>query len=148
MWLWLAVPSASVLGHMYSMFLGLRGGKGVATAFGGMLAMWPLLTFPALGVMVIWYGMLATDLRSKWDGRILTDSRAVHFWDEGRVVGTWYAEQRGFSAHSVEWDTFYLYGADSLWTLDGVQPGLVQTGHTIFGARESLRDSLLPLIEN
>ena len=58
MWLWLAVPSASVLGHMYSMFLGLRGGKGVATAFGGMLAMWPLLTFPALGVMVIWYGVL------------------------------------------------------------------------------------------
>ena len=58
MWLWLAVPSASVLGHMYSMFLGLRGGKGVATGFGGMLAMWPLLTFPALGVMVIWYGVL------------------------------------------------------------------------------------------
>ena len=58
MWLWLAVPSASVLGHMYSMFLGLRGGKGVATAFGGMLAMWPLLTFPALGVMIIWYGVL------------------------------------------------------------------------------------------
>ncbi|MEE9129929.1 MAG: glycerol-3-phosphate 1-O-acyltransferase PlsY [Phycisphaerales bacterium] len=58
MWLWLAVPCASVLGHMYSMFLGLRGGKGVATGFGGMLAMWPLLTFPALGVMVIWYGVL------------------------------------------------------------------------------------------
>ncbi len=58
MWLWLAVPSASVIGHMYSMFLGLRGGKGVATGFGGMLAMWPLLTFPALGVMVIWYGVL------------------------------------------------------------------------------------------
>ncbi len=58
MWLWLAVPSASVLGHMYSMFLGLRGGKGVATGFGGMLAMWPLLTFPALGVMIIWYGVL------------------------------------------------------------------------------------------
>ena len=58
MWLWLAIPCASVLGHMYSMFLGLRGGKGVATGFGGMLAMWPLLTFPALGVMVIWYGTL------------------------------------------------------------------------------------------
>ena len=58
MWLWLAVPTASVIGHMFSVFLGFRGGKGVATGFGGMLAMWPLLTFPALGVMVIWYGVL------------------------------------------------------------------------------------------
>ena len=58
MWLWLAVACAAVLGHMHSLFLGLRGGKGVATGFGAMLAMWPLLTFPALGVMVIWYGML------------------------------------------------------------------------------------------
>ena len=58
MWLWLAVACAAVLGHMHSLFLGLRGGKGVATGFGAMLAMWPLLTFPALGVMVVWYGML------------------------------------------------------------------------------------------
>ena len=58
MWLWLAVACAAVLGHMHSLFLGLRGGKGVATGFGAMLAMWPLLTFPALGAMVIWYGML------------------------------------------------------------------------------------------
>ncbi len=58
MWLWLAVACAAVLGHMHSLFLGLRGGKGVATGFGAMLAMWPLLTFPALGAMVVWYAML------------------------------------------------------------------------------------------
>ena len=58
MWLWLAVACAAVLGHMHSLFLGMRGGKGVATGFGAMVAMWPLLTFPALGVMVIWYGVL------------------------------------------------------------------------------------------
>jgi glycerol-3-phosphate acyltransferase PlsY len=58
MWLWLAVACAAVLGHMHSLFLGLRGGKGVATGFGAMLAMWPLLTFPALGAMVVWYGVL------------------------------------------------------------------------------------------
>ena len=58
MWLWLAVACAAVLGHMHSLFLGLRGGKGVATGFGAMLAMWPLLTFPALGAMVVWYSML------------------------------------------------------------------------------------------
>lgn len=57
-WLWLAVAFASVLGHMYSPFLGFKGGKGVATGFGSLLAMWPLLTLPALGAMVVWYGVL------------------------------------------------------------------------------------------
>lgn len=57
-WLWLAVAFASVLGHMCSPFLGFKGGKGVATGFGSMLAMWPLLTLPALGAMVVWYGVL------------------------------------------------------------------------------------------
>lgn len=55
MWLWFAVACAAVTGHMFSIFLGFRGGKGVATGCGAMLAMWPLLTFPALGSLVVWY---------------------------------------------------------------------------------------------
>jgi glycerol-3-phosphate acyltransferase PlsY len=58
MWLWLAVASSAVAGHMWPLFLRLRGGKGVATGFGGMVAMWPVLTFPALGAIVIWYAVL------------------------------------------------------------------------------------------
>jgi len=54
-WCWLGVAGAAVAGHMFSVFLGFRGGKGVATAFGAMLAMWPVLTFPALGAAVVWY---------------------------------------------------------------------------------------------
>lgn len=57
-WLWLAVAFASVLGHMCSPFLGFKGGKGVATGFGSMLAMWPLLTLPALAAMIVWYCVL------------------------------------------------------------------------------------------
>ena len=33
-WAWLAVAVASVAGHMFSPFVGFRGGKGVATGFG------------------------------------------------------------------------------------------------------------------
>lgn len=58
MWTWLAVACAAVAGHMYSPFLGFRGGKGVATGFGGMVVMWEVLTFPALGAIVVWYGVL------------------------------------------------------------------------------------------
>lgn len=55
LWLWLAVACAAIVGHMSSMFLGFRGGKGVASGFGAMLVMWPVLTLPALGAMIVWY---------------------------------------------------------------------------------------------
>jgi glycerol-3-phosphate acyltransferase PlsY len=58
LWLWLAVAAAAVSGHMWSLFLKFRGGKGVATGFGAMVAMWPVLTFPALGALAVWYGVL------------------------------------------------------------------------------------------
>lgn len=48
------VGIAAILGHVYSPWVGFRGGKGVATSFGALLAMWPLMTFPALGALVVW----------------------------------------------------------------------------------------------
>lgn len=48
--------AAAFLGHCFPVFLGFKGGKGVATYFGTILAMWPLgLVFSA----VIWLGMAA-----------------------------------------------------------------------------------------
>lgn len=58
MLLWLAVAFAAVIGHMFSPYLGLRGGKGVATAFGALLAMWNVLTIPALIAIAVWYAAL------------------------------------------------------------------------------------------
>jgi len=54
MLLWICVALASLLGHMYSPWLKFGGGKGVATTFGGMVAMWPLLTIPVLLAFVAW----------------------------------------------------------------------------------------------
>ncbi len=53
-WLWMTIAMACLLGHMYSMFLRGGGGKGVATAFGSLMAMWPLMTFAALIAFVGW----------------------------------------------------------------------------------------------
>ncbi|MEL6795845.1 MAG: glycerol-3-phosphate acyltransferase, partial [Planctomycetota bacterium] len=47
LWWWLAAMLAPVLGHMFSPYLGLKGGKGVATGLGSMLAVFPVLTVPA-----------------------------------------------------------------------------------------------------
>jgi len=59
MWCWLLMPIAAVLGHMFSPFVGFKGGKGVATGSGAMLAVWPTLTGPLLVAIGLWAVLLA-----------------------------------------------------------------------------------------
>ncbi|UCD25559.1 MAG: glycerol-3-phosphate 1-O-acyltransferase PlsY [Gemmatimonadota bacterium] len=55
-WIPVLLGVAAVVGHVYSVFVKFRGGKGVATAAGAVLAMAPA----ALGVSaVVWIGVLA-----------------------------------------------------------------------------------------
>ena len=53
-WGWIAVAMAALVGHMASIFLRFKGGKGVATAFGALLAIWPMLGLPALLALAAW----------------------------------------------------------------------------------------------
>jgi len=53
-WSWLAVVVAAVMGHMFSPWIGFKGGKGVATGFGGLMGVWPVMTIPALLALVVW----------------------------------------------------------------------------------------------
>ena len=53
-WGWLLVAVCAILGHCFSPWIGFRGGKGVATGFGAVLAMWPVLTVPALAAFLVW----------------------------------------------------------------------------------------------
>lgn len=46
--LWLLVGFAAVLGHMFSVFLRFKGGKGVAASAGVMLGLYPYFTGPGL----------------------------------------------------------------------------------------------------
>jgi glycerol-3-phosphate acyltransferase PlsY len=52
--LWLAVGFAAIVGHMFSLFLGFKGGKGVATSTGVLLGLWPYYTIPGLIGALIW----------------------------------------------------------------------------------------------
>lgn len=51
---WLGAMAAAVIGHMFPVWLGFKGGKGVATGFGALLGVWPVLTFAAVGALVVW----------------------------------------------------------------------------------------------
>lgn len=51
---WLAVGTAAILGHIFPIYLGFKGGKGVATSLGVVLGLWPYLTVCGLAAFVIW----------------------------------------------------------------------------------------------
>lgn len=53
-WLWLATAASAIMGNMFCPWLKCRGGKGVATGFGALLGVFPLLTGPALGAFGVW----------------------------------------------------------------------------------------------
>jgi glycerol-3-phosphate acyltransferase PlsY len=46
--LWLLAGFAAIFGHMYSVFLGFKGGKGVATSTGVVLGLFPYYTVAAV----------------------------------------------------------------------------------------------------
>jgi glycerol-3-phosphate acyltransferase PlsY len=52
--LWLGVGCAAILGHVFPVYLGFRGGKGVATSMGVVLGLWPYYTLSGLIVLGIW----------------------------------------------------------------------------------------------
>lgn len=60
----LAIAIAAIIGHNYTVFLRFRGGKGVATSLGVLLALWPYIGLISIGIwigsMFIWkYSSLA-----------------------------------------------------------------------------------------
>jgi len=56
--LWLGVGLAVIAGHVFSIFLGLRGGKGVATALGVVLGIYPYFTWAGLAAFALWVAVL------------------------------------------------------------------------------------------
>lgn len=52
-WWWLAAMVAPVVGHMFSVFIGFKGGKGVATGLGSLLAVFPVMTVAAAVALAV-----------------------------------------------------------------------------------------------
>lgn len=51
---WFAVAAATILGHMYPVWLKFKGGKGVATGFGALAGMWPILSIATTAALLVW----------------------------------------------------------------------------------------------
>lgn len=52
--LWLAVGCASILGHIFPIYIKFKGGKGVSTSFGVALGLWPYYTVCVLVAFLVW----------------------------------------------------------------------------------------------
>lgn len=57
---WLACVLAAVLGHVFSPWIGFRGGKGVATSAGALVAVFPAMTIPAVAAFAVFFVVLRT----------------------------------------------------------------------------------------
>lgn len=55
---WLAVMVAAVLGHMFSPWIGFKGGKGVATGLGALIGVFPAMALPAAGALLVYMMVL------------------------------------------------------------------------------------------
>ncbi len=110
---------------------------------------------PALDVRVyaIWFRMYGTDRRSAWPDDILTDRRVTHKWDEGKVVGTWYARElydlmprvapkaTGLGGPlPVLWDAYLIYRPGATFAKHA--DGLERWGRTILNTRQTFAEEV------
>ncbi len=110
-WLPVACAGAVIVGHVFPLWFGFRGGKGFATALGTVLALAPLALAPVAGVWAV--ALLLTGYVS-----VATLSAAVTFpvfaacmWDTGRPALLWFAIGLAvflFFTHRVNLRRLYL----------------------------------------
>jgi len=91
-------------------------------------------------VYAVWFDMLFGDRRDRWDGDGMTDPRVQHFWDEEKVVGTWFSANVTHRSGTT-WDFYALYGPEAR---DLARP--LSRGGTIVGHHEQLAADIRPLL--
>jgi hypothetical protein len=100
---------------------------------------------PKLRVYAVWLPMVWSDTRRAGESSALADPRVIHFWDEKRTVGQWFAEHtEGY--RGIAWDIYYLYAPEARWDL--TPSLLISKGRTIYHQRLALQRSILPLLED
>jgi glycerol-3-phosphate acyltransferase PlsY len=91
---WLCAMVASVLGHVFCPWLKFKGGKGVSTALGAMLGVFPALTLAAAGALVVWLIALAvwryislSGIIAAWALPVMVIAEYIIASNTGRISG-------------------------------------------------------------
>jgi acyl phosphate:glycerol-3-phosphate acyltransferase len=123
-WWWLLAMVSAVLGHVFTPWLGFRGGKGVATALGAMLGVFPVLTVAGVWVFLVWLLALVAwrtiSISSMVAGVLLPAVVLAEFYI-ARKMG-WLSLREGQSAEQAAWPFLTvacLLAALVVWTHRG-----------------------------
>jgi hypothetical protein len=73
-----------------------------------------------LKLYVVWLPMIPGDARDRWNAEILRDDRAIHYWNESKSTGKWFADNvtECEPLGPVAWDVIYAFGPDETWEGD------------------------------
>ncbi|HYF15885.1 MAG TPA: glycerol-3-phosphate acyltransferase [Phycisphaerales bacterium] len=110
--IWLGCAAAAVLGHVFTPWLGFKGGKGVATGLGALLGVFPTLTVVGAGALVIYLAVLAV-----W--RTVSLSSVVAALCLPFILAGWFAVSLGGLGLATTWPFFLVVCAMTalvLWT--------------------------------
>jgi glycerol-3-phosphate acyltransferase PlsY len=77
---------AAVIGHIFPLFAGFRGGKGVATLFGMLLAMQPVVAAACVGVFLLVLYLTRYVSLSSILGAIMLPVSVLWIWNEHEVI--------------------------------------------------------------
>jgi len=77
---------AAVLGHVFPIFAGFKGGKGVATLFGMILAVQPLVAVSCVGVFIIVLYLTRYVSLSSILGAMMLPVSVLWIWNEHEVM--------------------------------------------------------------
>jgi glycerol-3-phosphate acyltransferase PlsY len=87
-WVWVLTGMCAILGHMFTPWLGFKGGKGVATAAGVLLGIEPLSMLVGLGVWLgFYFGTRYVSLASMMAGVGVAGTMAVQMGRSGQWDG-------------------------------------------------------------
>ena len=104
-----------------------------------------------IAVYAIWMPIFPDDARDRWPADGLTDGRVVHWWDQEKSTGRWYAQRMReleprLAPESIDvggtilWDAYVVYGPGVEWS-DSAS-GVDRWGRPILATREYLERSL------
>jgi hypothetical protein len=97
-----------------------------------------------LKVLAVWFNMLPGDSRQFLDTKVLGDPRVTYFWDEGKVVGRWFANQMS-SGGEITWDAYFLYGPQARWD-QAPGPLLSASDGDVIGSTNQLMSAVRPFL--
>ncbi len=98
-----------------------------------------------VAVYAVWFSMVDSDERARWQPALLADPRVRHFWDEGKVTGRWFAAHDralgvGFEGETL-WDVFFVFPREARWS-DLPSP-MTAGGRPVIHEKKALRRAVL-----